>query len=160
MKKKSTLLAGLSVLSLTVAVTAAAEEAPATNVVVPSAYSTSSEGIEITPMKVDKKWHDTATGEATVVRTFSINANYGHLKLFMQNHSNKPVTVNLEHINTGLVYFSKTIPAGGSLTWKNFEQGFPQGMRIGDYTLTWSGGGTNVNGEYWGKAASQKIDLP
>lgn len=160
MKKKNTFLAGLSVLFLTVAVTAAAAEAPATNAVFPSTYSTSSEEIKITPMEVDKTWHDTANGGATVVRTFNINANYGHLKLFMQNHSTKPVTVNLEHSNTGLVYFSKTIPAGGSLTWKNFEQGFPQGMRIGDYKLTWSGGGTNVNGEYWGKAASQKIDLP
>ncbi|AQT84677.1 hypothetical protein ERICIV_04103 [Paenibacillus larvae subsp. larvae] len=160
MKKKSTLLAGLSVLSLTVAVTAAAAEAPATNGVATSAYSTSSEGIEITPMKVDKVWHDTATGGATVVRTFNINPNYGHLKLFMKNYSSKPVTVNLEHINTGLQYFSRTIPAGGTLTWKNFEQGYPQGMRIGDYTLTYSGGGTNVNVEYWGKAAALRTDLP
>lgn len=118
------------------------------------------EGI-ITPLAVDKSWSDVANnGTATVVNSFSINPNYGHLKLFMKNLSSHPVTVNLEHISTGLQYFSITIPANSSYTWKNFEQGYPQGMRTGDYKLTWSGGGYAVNGTVDGKLASQTTDLP
>lgn len=147
MKKKSLLLS-LSVLAVTIAVTVASTP-PANTAVIPAELS--SEEIVITPFAVDKEFTDTASGGATVVRTFGINADYGHLKLNMKNYSNKPVTVNLEHINTGLQYFSITITAGVTETWKNLDEGYPQGMRIGDYKLTWSGGSSSVNGEYWGK---------
>ena len=90
---------------------------------------------------------------------FSVNAGYGHLKLFIKNYSTKPVTVTLTHIDSGLVYFTKSIPAGDSSNWINFNEGYSQGMRGGNYVLQWIGGSYNVNGETFGKLASSTTDF-
>jgi|GEM_PF-2017578 len=145
MTKKKLLLA-LSV--LVVAAVTIVYSALAKTAVVPS------KGIVVNYYFVDREFSDTAIGEATVVRSFGINEGYGHLKLHMKNYRDETVTVNLEHINSGLQYFSNTIAAGETVTWKNFDEGYPQGMRVGDYKLTWIGGSSSVNGEYWGKTAS------
>ncbi|SCW83354.1 hypothetical protein SAMN04487970_106113 [Paenibacillus tianmuensis] len=120
----------------------------------------SDKGGVITPMEVDKEWGSKLDdGRSTSVRSFRINDNYGHLKLRMVNYSQHSVTVTLEHTNSNFVYFSKTISGGGSLDWKNWDEGFSQGMASGSYVLTWSAGNNDVNGEYWGKAASQTKDF-
>ncbi|MBO2943085.1 pilus assembly protein [Paenibacillus sp. F411] len=113
----------------------------------------------ITPFNVDKTWNAKAIGGANVPQYFSVNAGYGHLKLFMKNYSSNSVTVNLTHLDSTLVYFTKTIPAGGSLDWKDFDEGYPQGMRGGNYVLQWIGGSYNVNGETFGKLASSTSDF-
>ncbi|MFI2855717.1 hypothetical protein ACH6EH_01105 [Paenibacillus sp. JSM ZJ436] len=79
--------------------------------------------------------------------------------LFMKNYSSNSVTVNLTHLDSNLVYFTTTIPAGGSLDWRNFDEGYPQGMRGGNYVLQWIGGSYNVNGETFGKQASSTSDF-
>ncbi|MCP3773393.1 hypothetical protein NLX71_08705 [Paenibacillus sp. MZ04-78.2] len=120
----------------------------------------SSKGGVITPMQVDKEWGSKIDDErSTSVRGFKINDNYGHLKLYMVNNSSHSVSVTLEHTASSTVYFTKTISGNGSLEWKNWNEGYSQGMKSGEYTLTWSGGQNNAKGEYWGKAASQTSDF-
>ncbi|WP_156829551.1 hypothetical protein [Paenibacillus ginsengihumi] len=115
------------------------------------------EGI-ITPLKVDKEWGSKINDErSTSTRSFTMNPGYGHLKLYMVNYSSHSVNVTLEH--TDKVYFSKTIEGGGNLDWRSWEEGYPDGMRAGNYILTWSGGQHDAYGEYWGKAASQTSDF-
>lgn len=125
----------------------------------PVEASVTKEDGDITPFIVDKSWNAKAIGGADVPQSFSVNAGYGHLKLFMENYSSKSVTVNLTHLDSGLVYFTKTIPAGGSLDWRNFDEGYSQGMRGGNYVLQWIGGSYNVNGETFGKLASSISDF-
>lgn len=105
-------------------------------------------GGDINPLTVDKEWTDTFCCQSTVTRTFNINPGYGHVKLFIQNHASTEITVNLKHRDTGLVYFTKTIKGKEDLDCRSFNEGYPQGMRSGDYNLVISGGGNDVNGQY------------
>lgn len=75
------------------------------------------------------------------------------------NLSSRPVKVTLTHDHTGLVYFAKTIDGDSSADWINFNEGYPQGMRTGIYTLQWIGGGYNVNGQVIGKLGSSMNDF-
>ncbi|GAC40758.1 hypothetical protein [Paenibacillus popilliae] len=108
---------------------------------------------------VDKTWNSSAVGGANVTNPFKVNPNNGHLKLLLKNLSKYPVNVNLQHIDTNKVYFATTIDAKSSLTWKNWEEGFAQGMRTGNYYIQWSGGEHNVNGKVFGKLASETDDF-
>ncbi|ANS76991.1 hypothetical protein AWM70_22370 [Paenibacillus yonginensis] len=155
-------LAAAAILTAAIAVGASSHSAPELETVTaPIQVTTSSDKGVMPPLAVDKTWSDVANnGTGTVVHSFSINPNYGHLKLTIENLSGHPVTVNLEHTLTDRQYFSITIAAHSSYTWKNFEQGYPQGMRTGDYKLTWNGGGYAVNGTVGGKLASQTTELP
>lgn len=155
MKKKLAFSVVLSLALATTAMTALAS--PSTNQ--PVQATVTNEDGNIDPFIVDKSWNAKAVGGANVPQYFSVNAGYGHLKLFMKNYSTKSVTVNLTHLDSGLVYFTKTIPAGGSLDWRNFDEGYPQGMRGGNYVLQWIGGSYNVDGETFGKLASSTSDF-
>jgi hypothetical protein len=101
----------------------------------------------------------TVQGDAVVTKFFKINGGYGHIKLLIKNYSSKVVKVSLTHTDTGLVYFSRDVYPNEPLTWKNFEEGFEHGMRGGEYTLQWSGGGLPVNGEFFGKTGSSISDV-
>lgn len=114
----------------------------------------------VTPLQVDQEWGSKINDErSTSTRSFTINPGYGHLKLYMINYSSHSVNVALEHTDTGKVYFSKTIKGGGNLDWRDWEEGYLDGMRAGNYILTWSGGQHDAYGEYWGKVASQTSDF-
>lgn len=102
---------------------------------------------------------DTVSGDAVVQKSFTVNAGHGHIKLSMNNHSSHSVFVSLTHNSTGKVYFSQEIAGKENFTWKNFEQGFEQGVRGGDYTLQWSAGGSKVNGEFSGVTGSSISDV-
>ncbi|WP_143106612.1 pilus assembly protein [Cohnella sp. OV330] len=157
MKKTGSLVATIA---LAVLITASATVMATTNNKTPPAQPSPiislSEANATTPVVVDKSWHDVANnGSATVANIFSINPNYGHLKLLLKNLSSQPVTVNLEHNDTDKLYFSLKIPGNSSYTWESFDQGYPQSMRAGVYTLAWSGGSAVVNGTVNGEAATQ-----
>ncbi|MDR6726437.1 hypothetical protein J2W91_004948 [Paenibacillus amylolyticus] len=115
----------------------------------------------IDPMVIDtdKPIGDTVSGDAVVQKSFTVNEGYGHIKLSMNNHSSHSVFVSLTHNNTGKVYFSQEISGKENFMWKSFEQGFEQGLRGGDYTLQWSGGGSQVNGDFSGVTGSSNSDV-
>ncbi|MDT3425985.1 hypothetical protein J2Z22_001505 [Paenibacillus forsythiae] len=168
MKKKSAFIATLSLAMVTIGMTASAspsttqENAVAESSVIESPISNPFiEDHLISPSVIDisNPIGDTVTGGAVVQKYFTVNAGYGHIKLLMKNYSSQSVTVSLTHNYTGIVYFSRVISGKGSLTWKNFEEGYEQGMRGGGYTLQWSGGGSNVNGEFFGKTGSSISDV-
>lgn len=102
---------------------------------------------------------DTAKGGAVVQKFFTVNAGYGHLRLLIKNNSRHPVRVSLTHKSTDKLYFTREIDGSSSLTWTNFEEGFEQGMRSGEYILQWSGAGYKVNGEFTGKMGSSVSDV-
>lgn len=164
MNKKGILYTSLSALILVAAVTASAwaqeKKSTSESSVVASPTSTNSnEGNEITPLTVDKTWEDSVSEGSVKKNTFSINAGFGQLKLSLMNLSSRPVKVTLTHDHTGLVYFAKTIDGDSSADWINFNEGYPQGMRTGIYTLQWIGGGYNVNGQVIGKLGSSMNDF-
>ncbi|MGO4531231.1 hypothetical protein AB4Z30_19315 [Paenibacillus sp. 2TAF8] len=102
---------------------------------------------------------ENVTGGAVVQKHFTIDKGYGHIELTMENYSSQAVSVSLTHNYTGKVYFSREIPGMGALTWRNFEQGYEMGLRGGDYTLQWSGGGSEVNGKFTGRTSSSVSDF-
>ncbi|MEC0171670.1 pilus assembly protein [Paenibacillus graminis] len=117
-----------------------------------------SEDGTITPMLVDDTWEDTAyNGTANVSLPFNVNPGYGHLKLLLQNFSGQQVHITLTHVESGLVYINEDI--SNSKEWKSWEKGHAQGMRSGNYILSWSGNSTVVNGKYFGKTASSTSDF-
>ncbi|WP_338541269.1 hypothetical protein [Paenibacillus tundrae] len=121
--------------------------------------STEEKSIDSMAIGTDNPIGDTVSGDAVVQKSFTVNAGHGHIKLSMNNHSSHSVFVSLTHNNTGKVYFSQEIAGKENFTWKNFEQGFEQGVRGGDYTLQWSGGGSKVNGDFSGVTGSSISDV-
>ncbi|MDR6723127.1 hypothetical protein J2W91_001579 [Paenibacillus amylolyticus] len=117
-------------------------------------------GDETHPSTKSADWEHKAIGGASFSNAFNISAGHGHLKLIMKNNSIHPVKVTLTHLgNTDKIYFEKTIAAHDTLIWTNFEEGYPQGMRGGNYVLQWIGGEHAVNGEVSGKLASSIHDF-
>ena len=102
---------------------------------------------------------DTAKGGAVVPKYFTVNAGYGHLRLLIKNNSRHPVRVNLIHRSTDKLYFSREIDGNKSITWENYDNGYEQGTRGGEYVLQWSGAGYKVNGEFTGKMGSSVSDV-
>ncbi|WP_433945530.1 hypothetical protein [Paenibacillus sp. SN-8-1] len=165
MKKKWALIA---ILSLAPAITAFASSRSTQGKVTPdsSVTETRTSNPFIDNRLISPQVMDTSNpigsavkGGAVVQKTFTVNAGFGHLKLLMKNYSRQAVTVSLTHVNSGLVYFSRKIEGNGSLTWRNFEEGYDQGMRGGDYILQWNGGNYSVNGEFFGKTGSKISDV-
>ncbi|MEK4439051.1 pilus assembly protein [Paenibacillus sp. FSL K6-2862] len=103
----------------------------------------------------NKPTHYIASGGATVQQPFSVDPEFVHIRLLMKNNSSHEVNVSLTHLDTNNLYFARTIAAGESLDWINFNEGFEQGMLNGGYVLQWSGGGYSVDGEVWGSAGSE-----
>lgn len=102
---------------------------------------------------------DTAKGGAVVPKYFTVKAGYGHLKLSLENNSRHPVRVSLTHKSTDKLYFTREIDGNGSISWENYDNGYEQGMRSGEYILQWSGAGYKVNGEFTGKTGSSISDI-
>jgi hypothetical protein len=112
----------------------------------------------ITPQTVDKEWGDSFSGRSTADDVFNVNAGYGHVKLHVQNTGSTSFKVNLVHRSTGATYWSTTVAANSSADWLSWNS-YPQGMKTGDYTITFSGGVNNATGSYWGKAADSTGDF-
>ncbi|MDT3425347.1 hypothetical protein J2Z22_000863 [Paenibacillus forsythiae] len=114
-----------------------------------------SPGAVITPQVVGNSFHYTAGGSTSVPNSFVVPTGYGHLKLYMVNHASSPVSVSLTHIDSGKVYFTESIAANAALDWRSPSEGYPKGMRGGNYVLQWRSSDVNVNGEVWGICGSR-----
>lgn len=115
--------------------------------------TTSGHGI-IPPNSVDKEWDGTLNGGASVSTNFKINQGSGHLKLSLRNNSSYPMSVTIEHLESGLVYDKITLKGKESKDWISYKEGYSQGMRTGYYIIQASGVDQDVNVKYWGKLAS------
>ncbi|MEC0243261.1 hypothetical protein P4H66_25945 [Paenibacillus dokdonensis] len=164
MKKKSAFLAVLGLAMATTAITAWAspstfqekESTPEINMVVPTSGDDT-----ITPYVVDNEWSApmSATSGSTANHYFAVNVGKGHLKLHMVNQASTPVKATLTHLDSGMVYFTKDIPANGFKDFISFDEGSPQGMRTGNYLIQYIGGVNPVKGIYYGKTGSSKTDF-
>lgn len=168
MKRKSTFFAVLSLAMATTAMIAFASTSTTQEKGIPESSEIEShisnpyiEDDLVTPLTVDTNnpIGDSAKGGAVVQKYFSVNAGYGHFKIFIKNYSRKPVRVSLTHKSTGKLYFTREIPGNGAETWRSYENGYELGMRGGEYILQWSGSGYKVNGEYVGKTSSSISDV-
>lgn len=74
---------------------------------------------------------------------FSVTPGYGHLKVYIKNRGQSNLYVSLKHVASGKVYFeNKEIRVGDpALEWKSNKEGFPQGVKAGDFELSFSSGG-------------------
>ncbi|OXM14551.1 hypothetical protein [Paenibacillus herberti] len=119
MKKKSALLVGLSVLSLTAALTVASAS-PANNAMVPSENTTSSQGNEITPrgvMAVDNEIVNAPIAGSSYTKNFNIQANFGWVKVWVQNKSTETLTVRVTQSTlSGTQKMVYTVAPGSSWT--------------------------------------------
>lgn len=168
MKKKVVFSAMLSLTLASTAMTAWASSSKNQNItstteseVNQSVGTTDTTGGVITPEMTVAPFHFVPNGDATVANNFVVPKDYGHIKIYAKNYSSSAVTVSLTHLNSpgGYKYWSKSIPAGGTLDWRSYDAGITQGMRSGNYTLQWSGGTVKVNGEVWGLCASDPKDF-
>lgn len=163
MKRKGLLYAVLSVF-LTAAVTSCESISPSQEnaSALPSDVLASQPARPIVPDPLSKEGnkpsHFIASGNAVVQQPFAVDSGSVHIKLLMKNNSSHEVKVNVTHLDTGKVYFARTIAGGESLEWIDIKEGFTQGMLSGAYLLQWSGDGNNVDGEAWGLAGSDPDD--
>lgn len=117
--KKSTLFIGLSALFLVAAVTAASA-APTNNVGDSSANtaSTQGEGI-ITPMAVDNEIVNSQISGSSYTKNFNIQANYGWVKVWVQNTSKETLTVRVTQSTlSGTQKMSFSVAPGA--TWTEY----------------------------------------
>lgn len=164
-KKKTAIVGALSLALATTAVTALASSGgkedvgtSESNVVIQPNNNPVSNDTIVTPFIVDKEWSTPmASGSGSSARDyFTVNAGNGYLKLQLANYSSSPVRVTLTHIDTGYVYYDKTVDPSSSKDYFSWLEGAPQGLRTGNYLIQYIGGANPVNGEYWGKLASSK----
>lgn len=120
----------------------------------------SDDGI-VTPDVIDKAWSATMiNGSGSSANSyFSVNPGNGYLKLHLANYSSTSVRVTVTHIDSGYVYFDKTINPTSSKDYFSWLEGAPQGLRTGSYLIQYIGGAHSVNGEHWGKLASSTADF-
>ncbi|WP_340014341.1 hypothetical protein [Paenibacillus sp. FSL K6-1318] len=113
--KKSTLFVGLSALSLVAAVTVASA-APSNNVADSSTASTQGEGI-ITPMAVDNEIVNSQISGSSYTKNFNIQANFGWVKVWVQNTSKETLTVRVTQSTlSGTQKMSFSVAPGASWT--------------------------------------------
>ncbi|MGG1654509.1 hypothetical protein ACIFOE_08760 [Paenibacillus sp. NRS-1783] len=166
MKKKRAIFSVLS-LSLalatgltTSAVHASGEESVTESnaVVTKSSEPTTNTIGNITPFEIGNSFGTNISGSPTAESGFNVPAGYGHVKIYVKNLSSSPVKVTVRH-ESGVEYFSKTVSKGSPLTWVSFNEGYSQGVRTGKYTITFSGGSSNVDVSYNGIATNSKGDI-
>ncbi|WP_339271709.1 hypothetical protein NYE54_09200 [Paenibacillus sp. FSL K6-1330] len=113
----------------------------------------------VTPFQIDQEFSINFNGGSNVQRQFTINPGYGHLKVFFMNNSSYPVTVSIVHKSSGLIYLNRDIPKNDTLDWRSFNEGYPQGMRTGEYDVTYKGNSNDVNGVAYFKMGSSLGDF-
>ncbi|MCZ8520493.1 MULTISPECIES: hypothetical protein [Paenibacillus] len=112
------------------------------------------EGNGLKEVKVDKEWGISFSGQSTSTHMFTINPDFGHVKLHVQNTGPTSFNINVSHRSSGTSYWATTVPGNSSATWFSWDK-FPQGMMSGDYSVVFSGGNYDAIGTYWGKAANK-----
>ncbi|MGH0601197.1 hypothetical protein [Bacillus mycoides] len=88
---------------------------------------------------------------------FKVSEGYGHLKIYIKNRGQSTLKVSLKHVASGKTYFiKKTIEKGDPpFEWIS-NKDFPQGVKAGDFELSFDSGGQPAYLDWAYKAA----DLP
>ncbi|MGG4046298.1 hypothetical protein [Paenibacillus favisporus] len=112
----------------------------------------------ITPFAVDPLF-STVLGGTNATSNFTVNKGYGHIKIYVKNTGSYPISVTVQHRDTGRVYLDTTVaPKAAPLDWRSFNQ-FPQGVYSGDYVVTYRADGNILSGEALGMSATINSDL-
>ncbi|MEC0174364.1 hypothetical protein P4H83_05725 [Paenibacillus favisporus] len=112
----------------------------------------------ITPFAVDPLF-STVLGGTNGTSNFTVNKGYGHIKIYVKNTGSYPISVTVQHRDTGRVYLDTTVaPKAAPLDWRSFNQ-FPQGVYSGDYVVTYRADGNIMSGEAWGMSATINSEL-
>ncbi|WP_145948508.1 hypothetical protein [Paenibacillus sp. Y412MC10] len=112
----------------------------------------------VTPFAVDPLFSTVLAG-TNATSNFTVNKGYGHIKIYVKNTGPYPISVTVQHRETGRVYLDTTVaPKAAPLDWRSFKD-FPQGVYSGDYVVTYRAGGNNMSGEAWGMSATINSDL-
>ncbi|WP_433945094.1 hypothetical protein [Paenibacillus sp. SN-8-1] len=116
----------------------------------------------ITPQAIGGNFGETETDpDGTATSNFVVPGGYGYVKIYFKNNSSSPVSVVVTHYDTKKVYVNKKISGGGSYTWYSTDDN-PQGVRAGQYEVTFRGGGDGtkpVNASYKGFATDNTADF-
>ncbi|MGW8958374.1 hypothetical protein [Paenibacillus sp. NPDC055715] len=89
---------------------------------------------------------------------FSISPRYGHVKLRVRNYSKSTLTFTLKNVDTGDYLLTKYVGGGERFNWYSMD-GFPNGMRSGNYEIQWHASGAYVNASAWGISANSPYEL-
>ncbi|WP_017691852.1 hypothetical protein [Paenibacillus sp. PAMC 26794] len=111
----------------------------------------------ITPMATSTLFHTPLATRPSDISEFYVRAGYGHIKIFIKNTGKSTMTVTMKH-SSDKVYIEDSIPAGGTLDWKSYID-YPQGVRGGDYEISYRAGGNNLSAEAWGISAENTNEL-
>ncbi|WP_181586558.1 hypothetical protein [Paenibacillus taichungensis] len=109
----------------------------------------------VTPFSVGNQQPLTTVSAATsiVPAYFSVPAGYGHGKFYFLNNGTSNLTVTMTH-SSGLEYIAATVKPGAAYTWRSTAD-YPQGMRGGDYTISFHcSSGVNAK---WSAFASNSV---
>ncbi|WP_106766390.1 hypothetical protein [Paenibacillus faecalis] len=114
-------------------------------------------GPVITPQVVDPLFNTTLAGTNST-SIFNVAGGYGHVKVFIKNTGTSTITATMEHTDSKKIYFSKSIAPGSSLDWRSFTD-TPQGVKGGQYVITYRAGGKNMSSQAWGLSATNNNEL-
>ncbi|WP_025685814.1 hypothetical protein [Paenibacillus maysiensis] len=89
---------------------------------------------------------------------FSISPGYGHVKMRVKNSTKATLTFTLKHVNSGDYLLTKYVGAGETFNWYS-TNGFPNGMRSGDYEIQWHASGAYVDASAWAISANSPDEL-
>lgn len=111
----------------------------------------------IVPFRTSDLFKTTLSG-VTDNSLFNVAGGYGHVKVYIKNTGKYTIRAVMVHDSTKKEYFSKDIAPGGTLDWRSFTD-TPQGVRGGDYTITYRANGNLLSGSAWGISAENNNEL-
>ncbi|ADM70851.2 hypothetical protein GMA19_03045 [Paenibacillus polymyxa E681] len=97
---------------------------------------------DITPQHQQDKFGSTVKslpGEGSATSSFKVTGGYGYVKINFKNNSSDPVKIIVTHNDTNKNYYEEVLSGKSSDSWKSYP-GVKQGVRSGDYTVTFRGG--------------------
>ncbi|NBD28348.1 hypothetical protein [Paenibacillus glycinis] len=100
----------------------------------------------------------TASGSKITSSAFVVPVGYGHVKLNFLNKGTSDTMVTVQHSDSAMVYFTTTISANKSFTWRSTVD-FPQGMRSGHYIVSIRSSSANVNVAFSGFASDKEVEV-
>ncbi|WP_307217506.1 hypothetical protein [Paenibacillus tundrae] len=161
MKKKLTVLAS-AVLLAAVAVQGASAQSE--EVTTPPAIEIEQTGDinlggvkEVTPFKIGNNWSGNVNGSKITSTQFYVPGGFGHVKLYFNNKGTSDTIISVTH-SSGKVYFTETVKAGKSFTWRSIYD-YSQGVRGGDFIVSYRSSSSNVNVDFAGFASDNEEEV-
>ncbi|WP_440115324.1 hypothetical protein [Paenibacillus sp. QZ-Y1] len=108
-------------------------------------------GPDITLFNIGNNWAQNVNGNKMTSSQFYVPATFGHVKLYFNNKGTSDTIISVTH-SSGKVYFTKTVKEGKDFTWRSIYD-FPQGVRGGDFTVSYRSSSGNVNVDIAGFAS-------